>query len=115
MNFKIIIRAQVFNKETRQPWSSDGSVVKLYDQDLMEDDFLGECKIGEYGQVEISFNSSDFKSMDSPGEKYPDIYLCIYKYGKLLFKSEVRKNLNFEKEAELKEGVYYLNLGVFNI
>jgi hypothetical protein len=74
-------------------------VVKLFDKDIIDDDFLGQSRIQEDGSVSISFVPSDFSSLDSPGEKYPDLYFTVYKYGKLVYKSTVLKNVDFNRYA----------------
>ena len=112
----ITIRARLVDRETASPISSDGTFVKLYDKDLLEDDFLGQGQPDQSGNAEITFQSSDFKSMDSPGETRPDLYFVVFKYGKQIFKSKVIADLNLDTIHLLEPGKgKIIDLGVFAI
>jgi hypothetical protein len=77
----------------------------------MEDDFLGSSDIDEKGHVEISLTEANFKSKDSPPEKYPDIYFIIYRNNEEIYKSTVIKDLHLKKVSDFdssKEMHYHL-------
>ena len=112
----ITIKARLVEKETASPIAADGTFVKLFDKDLFEDDFLGQAAIDSSGSVEITFKSSDFSSIDSPGEENPDLYFTVYKYGKLIFKSKVIKDLDLTRIHQMEPGKgKIIDLGVFAI
>lgn len=112
----ITIKVRFLEKATGAPVSSDGMNVKLFDQDLINDDFLGESKITSDGSATIEFDLSSIRSGDSPAETKPDLYFAIYKYGKLVYKSQVIESLNLAKTGEFtsKEGQSF-NAGTFLI
>lgn len=116
MEKRITVIAQLVHKESGQPIASDGTVVKLYDKDIITDDFLGECKVNEDGIIQISFHRSDFSTSDSLGEKHPDLYFLVFKYGAQLYKSKVMHNFNLDDPIHLntQEGTV-VDLGTFKI
>lgn len=112
----ITIRAKLVGKETALPIAADGTFIKLFDKDLLEDDFLGQSTVDSEGKVEITFQTSDFTSLDSPGEEKPDLYFTVYKYGKLIYKSKVVTDLDLNKIYTLEPGKgKVLDLGIFAI
>jgi len=52
-----------------------GLVVCAFDEDLVKDDFLGECETDPDGRFEIQFTDADFKDF---GETRPDLYLTVF-------------------------------------
>lgn len=96
----ITVKARFIDKVSGTPLSSDGIVVKLFDKDIVNDDFLGESKLNDNGNISIQFDLDHAQSFDSPGEDKPDLYFSLYKYGHLLFQSEVIENVDFSHAAE---------------
>lgn len=110
----ITFRARLVDKTTSDPLSKDGTFVKLYDRDLFEDDFLGQAHVNDSGIVEITFNSKDYRSIDSPNETNPDLYFTVFRFGKLVFKSKVISDLNLDNIHHLEPGKgKIVDLGVF--
>jgi hypothetical protein len=101
MKEKIQVVAKLIDKNSGHPISGDGTVVKLYDRDIITDDFLGECKVSEDGAIKISFLPSDFSSQQTFGEKFPDLYFTVFKYGALLYKSKVMHNFNLDDPSHV--------------
>jgi hypothetical protein len=50
---------------------------RLWDQDLVNDDMLGEAALDSMGRVTFQFNLKLVSSIDSPGEIQPDLYIQI--------------------------------------
>lgn len=96
MEQKITIKARLLNK-AGEPIANDGTIMKLFDKDILDDDFLGQSKVDGQGEAAISFVPSDFSSKDSPGERKPDIYIAVFKYGKLLYQSAVLHNFDIDR------------------
>lgn len=89
--------------------------VKLYDSDIFKDDYLGNMILNEQGKGVIRITRSDFDSLDSPGEKFPDIYFEVFKGDELIFKSKIFQNLRIEEsDIQDHEGIHF-NLGSFVI
>lgn len=90
--------------------------MKFYDKDLLKDDFLGSSSLDDNGHAIISISRSDYRSKDSPLEKYPDIYFELYKNKELIYKSIVFKNLHLEEARDFPlSSAKNCNLGTFII
>jgi hypothetical protein len=50
-------------------------LVRAFDKDLVQDDFLGESETDAGGRFEIRFTDADFKDAV---ESRPDLYLCVF-------------------------------------
>jgi carotenoid cleavage dioxygenase len=55
-----------------------GLRVAAFDQDHIQDDFLGETMTNADGHFEIRFTDAEFKDLV---EAQPDIYLCVFEPG----------------------------------
>jgi hypothetical protein len=53
----------------------EGMVIRLYDKDVVLDDFLGESRTGASGRFELTFTEAQFRDVF---EKRPDLYLRVY-------------------------------------
>jgi len=71
MSFRV--RGSVVEDETGRPLA--GMLVRLYDKDLVLDDFLGEARTGPAGRFELTFTEAQFKDLF---ETRPDLYLRVY-------------------------------------
>lgn len=80
-----------------------GLVVCAFDEDLVKDDFLGECETDAEGRFEIRFMDADFKDAV---ESQPDLYLCVFVPGTREpvhdTKSEVRENAGQDEVFEIE-------------
>jgi hypothetical protein len=114
MGKKIIVKGELLCNGN--PWESDGMIVKLFDKDLLEDDFLGQSKITGHGKFEIEFYSEDFKSYDSPFESKPDLYFCIYLFGELLYRSVIWNDVDIDKSSIfVPDKGKVIDLGTFDV
>ncbi len=68
------VSGQVLVDETDEPMP--GVMVRAWDDDLVDDDWLGECLTGPDGRFAISFKSREFD--DHGTEDMPDIYLRVH-------------------------------------
>ena len=115
MEFIITVNVKLLEKQSGQPLSS-GIIVKLYDKDIFEDDFLGQSNVDSNGNASVTFKLEDIASSDSPGEKLPDLYFTVFKSGQLLFKSIVLEDLNIDRLASLEAAKgRTIDLGTFVI
>lgn len=96
---KIIkVIARFVNKKTGAPLIGENYNIRLYDNDLVSDDFIGEGKPDNKGVVEILADLGKTSSTDSPAEKKPDLYFEVYSEHGVIYQSKVFKNVDFLKE-----------------
>jgi hypothetical protein len=100
MKSTIRIYAKFIYKKTSKPVTGDMYMVKLYDNDIVSDDFLGEGKLDSEGGVEILVDLKKAYSFDSPLEKNPDLYFELFNQYGVIFQSKVFKNFNLAKRSE---------------
>jgi len=91
------IFATIKSKKTGKPIGGPGYSARLYDKDLVRDDFLGEADIAEDGVAAIIFNLEDAASEDSPLETDPDLYFVVLKNDKVVGKTKVTRDVDFLK------------------
>jgi hypothetical protein len=116
LEFYHCITARFQQKETGEPLSGHQYMARLYDQDTLQDtlqdDFLGESLLNQNGEIEIRFLPQQIASLDSPFEKFPDLYLVLLKGQEVLLKTQVIEDLDMNREGKLGQGLYF-NMGVF--
>jgi hypothetical protein len=111
MNIEVKVR--LISKGDDEPISGNEFSVRLYDQDVFNDDFLGQSAPDEEGVAKFLFSQGDFSKPANLDDK-PDFYFVVYKNKQIIFKSKVMSNLdlsNFE-EFVMKEGEV-VDLGTF--
>ncbi len=91
--FRVIAR---FENADGRPFFGSEYEVKLLDRDRLFDDKLGSTKLSEEGTAEFLFSAADVLSIDSPGERTPDIYFVITEHGNEVFRSEVFPEVDFD-------------------
>ncbi len=100
MGIFIHTKIKLLEKGSGAPLTGDTVSVKLYDKDPLSDDFLGEAKPDETGEVIIKFDLDKIKSADTPLEQYPDLYFKVYKNGHPYFESPLADDMDTEQEGE---------------
>jgi hypothetical protein len=100
MSIFIHTKIKLLEKGSGTPFKGDTISVKLYDKDPLSDDFLGEAKPDETGEVTIKFDLNKIKSADSPLEQHPDLYFRVYKNGTQYFESPLADNIDIEQEGD---------------
>jgi len=111
------VTARFVSKDTGKPVHGDEYDVWLYDQDPITDDKMGKGKLEKDGRVEITCDLSDASSLDSPAEKYPDLYFILLKHGNEVFRSRVFEDTSTFVENPFssdKKGII-VHLGEFKI
>ena len=91
--FRVIAR---FENAEGRPFYGSEYEVSLLDQDRLFDDKLGATSINEDGTAEFLFSAADILSVDSIGERTPDIYFVITENGNEVFRSEVFPEVDFD-------------------
>ena len=91
--FKVIAR---FENAEGRPFFGSEYKVTLLDRDRLLDDNLGSSSLSEDGTAEFVFSASDILSIDSVGERTPDIYFVITEHGNEVFRSEIFPEVDFD-------------------
>lgn len=91
--FKVIAK---FENAEGRPFFGSEYKVSLLDKDRLLDDKLGSTSLSEDGTAEFLFSAADILSIDSIGERTPDIYFLITEHGNEVFRSEVFPEVNFD-------------------
>ena len=100
MGIFIHTKIKLIEKGTGTPLAGDSISVKLYDKDPLSDDFLGEAKPDQEGNVMIKFDLDKIKSADTPFEEFPDLYFRVYKGTTQYFESPLVDDIDTDKEGE---------------
>lgn len=95
--------------------ASAAYLVRLYDKDLFEDDFLGEARPDDRGTVVFRLQGSAWR--DTPLEdSMPDFYLVVYHGKDIIFTSPVMENIFTEGLKTYRKGEgNTIDLGTFFI
>lgn len=111
-----IIHAQctLLKKGNNTPLNENGVVVRLYDKDLVNDDFLGEAVPDADGVARFTFTEKDLRSADSPFERLGDLYFVVRINGSEVYRSPVADDLDpaVDGSFSTKEG-HRLDLGTY--
>ena len=113
---RIEVTARLIAKGSDAPVTGDEFVVKLYDKDFFDDDFLGEASPDKNGSVSFSFNPESLDRRSPLHEKLLDFFFVVYKNGLVIFKSKVMEHLDVEALETFKMGEgEVIDLGSFLI
>jgi hypothetical protein len=89
------VRGSVLEDESGRPLT--GPLVRLYDKDVLVDDFLGETRTDDGGRFELVFTEVQFTDLF---ETRPDLYLHVFDAsgGRLLLSTEQQVRVDAEQE-----------------
>ena len=85
-----------FVDDAGQPLAGKGWTVDVLDRDALIDDCLGSASLDGNGEARILIAVADVMSLDSPGERTPDLYFTLLHDGREVFRSEVVEDVDFE-------------------
>jgi hypothetical protein len=92
----------------------DDHTVRLYDEDIFGDDYLGESRLQD-GVARINFTHKSFGDALNLENK-PDFYFVVYKNKEQVFKTKVLINYNLKTIETFKMGEgAKIDLGTFLI
>jgi hypothetical protein len=91
--FKVIAR---FENAEGLPFFGSEYKVTLVDRDRLLDDKLGSTSLAEDGSAEFLFSAADILSIDSIGERKPDLYFVISENDNEVFRSEIFPEVDFD-------------------
>ncbi|MCK5059023.1 MAG: hypothetical protein KAT34_20415 [Candidatus Aminicenantes bacterium] len=106
MTQTVKVIAKFVSKKTGEPLTGEKYTVRIYDNDVVSDDFLGEGKLNNEGVVEILTDLGKALSVDSPAEKKPDLYFEVYSEHGVIYQSKVFKNVDFLQEDTKDFGTF---------
>jgi hypothetical protein len=86
-----------FEDANGEPLTGADYTVRLLDKDRFFDDKLGASSLDVNGMAEFLVFPADIVSIDSPGERTPDLYFVVSKGDREIFRSEVFPNVNFDQ------------------
>lgn len=87
--------AQFLDPQGR-PLSGDEWQARIFDEDVLLDDTLGSSGLDDEGKARFLVPVADIKSIDSPGERNPDLYFRLFLRGREVFRSKVIEDVDFE-------------------
>jgi hypothetical protein len=79
-----------------EPLAGSNWKVTLRDEDPLADDELGSAGLDEDGGAQLLISVADVLSLDSPGERAPDLYFVLQHFGREVFRSQVLPDVDFE-------------------
>ena len=113
-DMNLSVTARFISKGDTTPVTGESYIVRLYDKDIFEDDFLGESTLDEDGIAKISFNHTSFSDWNTDAK--PDFYFVVFKNKNEIFKSKVMQDLDVEAIQKFKMGEgEIIDLGTFLI
>ena len=112
-DINIEVKASFISKGSDAPLTGNDYEFRLYEKDLMEDDYLGKSALDETGTATVSFKHGDYMDFLNP-ESNPDLYFALYKGDALIFQSQVMRDLDLEALEKFKMGEgEVVDLGTF--
>lgn len=102
-DINIEVTARFIQKGSDASLTGEGYEFRLYEKDLMEDDYLGKSALDENGVAKVSFKHGDYKDFLNP-EVNPDLYFALYKGETLIFQSKVMYDIDVEGLEKFKMG-----------
>jgi len=112
-DMNIEVMARFIAKGSDAPLNGDNFEMRLFEKDLMEDDYLGRSPLDEDGVAKLSFKHGDYKDFLNP-EINPDLYFALYRGEALIFQSKVMRDLDLESMEKFKMGEgEVVDLGTF--
>ncbi|MDH3431847.1 MAG: hypothetical protein OEQ14_17750, partial [Gammaproteobacteria bacterium] len=85
-----------FENAEGRPFTGSAYKVTLLDRDRLLDDKLGSTSLNKDGSAEFLFSAADILSIDSIGERKPDLYFLITENGNEVFRSEIFPEVDFD-------------------
>jgi hypothetical protein len=112
----IEVTARLIAKGSDSPVTGKEYIVKLFDKDFFDDDFLGQSGLDDNGQLHITFNPSRLDAGDPIKESSLDFYFVVFKNDLEIFRSKVMEDVDVNAVEQFKMGEGELiNLGTFLI
>jgi len=112
-DINIEVKASFIRKGSDAPLTGEGYEFRLFEKDLMEDDYLGKSALDANGTAAVSFKHGDYMDFLNP-ETNPDLYFALYNGEELVFQSPVMRDISLEDLEKFKMGEgEVVDLGTF--
>ncbi|MFZ1307088.1 MAG: hypothetical protein WAR80_14685 [Ferruginibacter sp.] len=112
-DINIEVKASFIRKGSDAPLTGEGYEFRLYEKDLMEDDYLGKSVLDENGTATVTFKHGAYMDFLNP-EVNPDLYFALYHGEALIFQSPVMRDIDMEGLEKFKMGTgEVVDLGTF--
>lgn len=112
----LIVTARFITKGNDAPLSGKEYIVRLYDKDVVDNDFLGESHLDEEGRIRITFAHDAFVNEAAFHEAKPDFFFVILKNNKIIYTGKVLEDLSLKDLERFKMGEgEWVDLGTFLI
>ena len=112
-DINIEVKASFIAKGSDAPLTGEGYEFRLYEKDLMEDDYLGKSALDANGTARVTFKHGEYMDFLNP-ETNPDLYFALYNGDALIFQSTVMRDLDMEGLEKFKMGEgEVVDLGTF--
>lgn len=102
-DMNIVVKARFIAKGNDMPLSGSNYEMRLYEKDLMEDDFLGRGQLDQEGVATVSFRHGDYMDFLNP-EVNPDLYFALFRGEALVFQSKVMRDIDLDSLERFKMG-----------
>jgi hypothetical protein len=110
----LIVTARFIEKGADNPLTGDDYMIRLYDRDIADDDYLGQSRLDEEGRIRIEFSHDAFVNDSVFKEAKPDFFFVIMKNEVPVFTSKVLQDISLEDIEQFRMGVgEVVNLGTF--
>jgi hypothetical protein len=110
----IQVNARLIAKGTDAPVTGERYLVRLFDKDFFDDDFLGEATPDADGRISITFDPSRFDRNDPIREKALDFYFVLYRDGEPVHRSKVMEDVDIDAIDTFRMGAgEVIDLGTF--
>ena len=96
--FLAIVR---FTDAGGEPLAGPDWSVEALDADPLADDDLGTSTLDENGEGRVILAVADIASIDSPGERKPDLFFILKRHGREIYRTPVHYDVDFEKLDEV--------------
>ena len=107
------VTARFIAKGNDIPLTGDAYKVRLFENDIFDDDYIGESGLDENGDAKISFSHAAFSDLGNV-ETTPDFYFVMVKNNVQIFESKVMEELDIAAIEQFKMGKGQLiDLGTF--
>lgn len=112
-DMNIEVKAGFISKGSDAALTGSNYEFRLFEKDLMEDDYLGKSGLDEQGIAKVSFKQKAFMDFLNP-EKNPDLYFALYNGDALIFQSKVMVDVDMDAIEKFKMGEgEVIDLGTF--
>jgi len=107
------VTARFISKGSDAPLTGEVYKVRLFDKDILDDDYIGESGLDKNGVARIKFVHKAFSDLGNL-ETMPDLYFSVLKNDVQIFESKVIEEIDVAALEQFKMGEgEVIDLGTF--